>query len=68
MGCARRYSGTLRGDSCHEKLQCSGRSNGADVAETRRTLADLMRWHAQGGFIPDLGLALLCLADADAGD
>ena len=40
----------------------------ADMAETRRTLADLMRWHAQGGFIPDLGLALLCLADADAGD
>jgi hypothetical protein len=38
------------------------------VAETRRTLADLMRWHAQGGFMPDLGLALLSIADADAAD
>jgi hypothetical protein len=35
-----------------------------DMVEARRALADLMKWHAEGGFMPDLGLALLTLADA----
>ena len=35
-----------------------------DMVEARRALADLMKWLAEGGFMPDLGLALLTLADA----